>query len=68
MTSRKQEWTTVPKFLKEHQGLVAKNLIYSAIAKGTISSVRIGRKILIRADCLEQLRRVQHAGEEGPEN
>ena len=48
-------WTTVPKFLEGHKGLVAKNLIYSAIAAGTIPSVRIGRKILIRWDCLDQL-------------
>ena len=55
MTIKQQQWTTVPKFLKDHEGLVAKNLIYSAIAKGTIPSARLGRKILIQADCLERL-------------
>lgn len=60
MTSQKIEWTTVPKFLKEHKGLVAKNLIYSAISKGTIPSIRVGRKILIPANCLELLLRIEH--------
>ena len=55
MAGGKREWTTVPKFLKSHKGIVAKNLVYSAIAAGTIPSVRIGRKILITADCLDQL-------------
>lgn len=55
MVGQRQEWTTVPKFLKEHKGLVAKNLIYSAIAAGTLPSVRLGRKILIPADCLDRL-------------
>ncbi len=55
MTSQKLEWTTVPNFLKEHKGLVSKNLIYSEISKGTIPSIRVGRKILIPANCLEQL-------------
>ncbi len=45
----------MPNFLKEHKGLVAKNLIYSEISKGTIPSIRVGRKILIPANCLEQL-------------
>ena len=60
MTNQKIEWTTVPNFLKEHKGLVAKNLVYSEIAKGTIPSIRVGRKILIPANCLEQLLRIEH--------
>ncbi len=60
MTDQKIEWTTVPNFLKEHKGLVAKNLIYTAISKGTIPSIRVGRKILIPANCLELLLRIEH--------
>lgn len=55
MASQGQRWKTVPQFLREHKGLVAKNLIYSAIRAGTIPSVRLGRKILIPADCLDRL-------------
>ena len=60
VTNQKLEWTTVPNFLKEHKGLVAKNLIYTAISKGNIPSIRVGRKILIPANCLEQLLRIKH--------
>ena len=55
MAKQRRELTTVPRFLEENRGLVSKNLIYAAIKDGTIRSVRIRKKILIPADCLQEL-------------
>ena len=55
MVTKERELTTVSKLLKAHKGLVAKNLVYAAITEGVIPSVRLGKKILVWSDCLEQL-------------
>ena len=59
VATQKIEWTTVPKFLAEHKGLVAKNLIYTAIADGNIRSIRIGKKLLIPANAFDLLAEAQ---------
>ena len=65
MTTQKIEWTTVPKFLADHKGLIAKNLVDAAVTDGTIQSIRIGKKILIPANCLDLLAEARASGSTG---
>ena len=50
----KREWLTVAKFKKRNPNL-GKNLIYDAVREGRLPSIRIGGKILIPDDALDQL-------------
>jgi excisionase family DNA binding protein len=49
-----REWLTVAKF-KERNPALGKNLIYDAVREGRLPSIRIGGKILIPSDALDQL-------------
>ena len=48
------EWLTVSEFRARHRSL-GKNLIYEAVRKGQIASIRVGGKILIPSDALDRL-------------
>jgi hypothetical protein len=55
-----REWLTVAEFLKRHRDEAGKNRIgrnslYARIADKTIPSVRIGKRILIPSDAMEQI-------------
>jgi excisionase family DNA binding protein len=49
------EWTTVPKFLERHQGLISKNTLHNWIRQGCVPHLKIGRKILLPEDALDRM-------------
>ena len=49
-----QRYQTVPEFLKAHPYL-GKNLVYEQIREGKIPSIKVGGKILVPSDALDQL-------------
>jgi excisionase family DNA binding protein len=55
-------WVSVKQFLDKHSGLVGRSKIYGLIESGEIDSVRIGRKVLIREDVIDQLYESQKSG------
>jgi excisionase family DNA binding protein len=57
------EWTTVPKFLEKHRGLVSKNTLHDWIRRGKVPHVKCGRKILLPANALDRM--LAGAGERG---
>jgi excisionase family DNA binding protein len=50
-----EEYITVPEFLRQLEGKLSKNLVYEQIGAGNIPSIRIGRRILIPSDALDQI-------------
>ena len=52
--SPKREWLTVPEWRSRHPFL-GKNKVYLAVRDGTLMSVKIGGKILIASDALDEL-------------
>ena len=48
------DWIPAPEFLKRFP-LVSKNTFYAAIKDGTLPSIRLGRKLFLPADALDQL-------------
>ena len=48
-------WTTVPKFLKAHKGLVSNVTLWHWINENKIPHVRVGRKVLLPVDALDQM-------------
>tara|TARA_R100001086_G_scaffold238472_1_gene163262 strand:- start:637 stop:843 length:207 start_codon:yes stop_codon:yes gene_type:complete len=54
------EWLTVGQFCKRHN--LGRNLVYDAVREKCIRSVKIGGKILIHANALDELADVQAVG------
>lgn len=50
-----KRWLTVRQFCAEHEHEVSRNLVYDRIRDGTIPAIRLGRKILIPSDALDQM-------------
>jgi excisionase family DNA binding protein len=48
-------WTTVPKFLEKHRGLVSKNTLHEWIRQGRVPHLKVGRKILLPEDALDRM-------------
>ena len=59
MQSSTTDWLTVAEFVAKFNGRVSRNFVYERIREGSIPSVRIGRKILIPSDVLDQLMTAQ---------
>ena len=53
-TTPEREWLPVAEF-RERNPHLGKNLIYDAVRDGRLPSIRIGGKILIPSDALDQL-------------
>ena len=53
-TTTNREWLTVARF-RERNPQLGKNLVYEAVRDGRLPSIRIGGKILIPSDALDQL-------------
>ena len=49
-----REWLTVNEFKKRHPNL-GKTLIYEAVRSGSLRSLKLGGKILIASDSLDEL-------------
>ena len=49
-----REWLSVPEWRRRHPYL-GKNKVYKAVGDGTLKSIRIGGKILVASDALDQL-------------
>ncbi len=49
-----REWLTVKQFQERNRNL-GRNLIYDAVKQNQLPSIRIGGKILIPSDALDQL-------------
>jgi excisionase family DNA binding protein len=48
-------WTTVPRFLEAHKGLVSKNTLHEWIREGRVPHLKVGRKILLPEDALDRM-------------
>ena len=48
-----REWLTVLEFRERHR--LSKNLVYEQIREGKIQSTKVGGKILVASDALDQL-------------
>lgn len=48
-----REWLTVLEFRERHR--LNKNLVYEQIREGKIQSIKVGGKILVASDALDQL-------------
>ena len=48
-----REWLTVLEFRERHR--LSKNLVYEQIREGKIQSIKVGGKILVASDALDQL-------------
>ena len=53
VTTSEREWLTVEEFRRRHN--LGKNLVYDAVRDGRLVSARLGGKILIASDALDQL-------------
>ena len=53
--SGEAEWMTVKEFLVQHKGKLGRSFVYERLRDGSLPSVRLGRKILLRADVLQHL-------------
>ena len=49
-----REWLTVAQF-KERNPQLGRNLIYESVRAGRLPSIKVGGKILIPSDALDQL-------------
>lgn len=54
MPRESAEWIPAPEFLKRFP-LVSKNTFYAAIKTGTLPHIKLGRKIFLPVDALDQL-------------
>ena len=48
-----REWLTVREFMIRHN--LGKNLVYDSVRESRIASIKVGGKILIPSDALDQL-------------
>ncbi len=48
-------WLSVAAFLRQHPGLISRTGLYDAITKGAFPAKKLGGKILIASNALEQL-------------
>lgn len=62
MTDQQLSYLTVKELLVSLTGRLSRNTVYSAIAAGTIPSVRIGRRILVPSDALDRILEEQREG------
>jgi len=53
--AQQKKWLTVDDFLAVHKGKFGRSTLYEALRAKTIPSVKIGRRILIPYDALEQI-------------
>ena len=56
----RRTYVSVKEFLETVDGRLSKNLVYAAIRDGTIPSCRIGRRILVPSDALDQALETQN--------
>ena len=61
MPTIEQKFMTVPEFLEALGGRLSKNTVYSAINRGEIPCVFVGRRRLIPEDALTQMLQTQNA-------
>ena len=52
---KKIDWETTAEWLDRNKGLVSRSLFYRKVDEGIIPVLRVGRKILVRADALDRL-------------
>jgi excisionase family DNA binding protein len=50
-----REWLTVKQFLKRYEGKVSRSTVYDRVRDRSLPSVKLGRKILIPSDALDQI-------------
>ena len=62
MPANQQKFITVREFIEALGGRVSKNTVYSAINRGEIPCVFIGRRRLIPEDALTQMLKPQNTG------
>jgi len=48
-------YLTVSQFLKAHQGVIGKTMLYEALHQKTIPSIKVGGKFLIPADAFDRV-------------
>ena len=49
------KWLSPKEFLEQHRGLFSRATLYEELGKGNIPHIRVGKKIFIPDDALEQL-------------
>lgn len=52
---QEKRWYTVGEFLAAHPGMFGISALYEALREKRMPSVKVGRKIMIPADALEQM-------------
>ena len=62
MRTTEQNFLTVSEFLEALGGRLSKNTVYSAINRGEIPCVFVGRRRLIPEDALTQMLKAQNTG------
>ena len=55
MQAATKEWLTVAEFLERHRGQIGRNTVYDRIRDKTIPAIKLGKRILIRADVLDRI-------------
>jgi len=55
MVTTSREWLTVNQFYKRHKGKLGRNTIYDRVRDGSMPSIRVGNRILIPSDALDQM-------------
>ncbi len=55
MITTERDWLSVDQFYKRNKGKLGRNTIYDRVKDGSIPSVRVGRRILIPSDALDQM-------------
>lgn len=60
---QEKKWYTVDEFIAANPGMFGKNALYDALRQNRVPSVKVGRKILIPANALEQMLSNNNASE-----
>lgn len=63
--TQEYEWLQVKAFQKRHPEVGAPNFIYQMAKAGELPSIKVGGRVLIRSDALDQLLEQQQANPEG---
>ena len=56
-----REYLPLPKWLEEHRGLVSRNKLYKMVRANQIPHVKIGKKVLLPRNALDELLQVAKA-------
>ena len=51
--TREVQWVPSKEWLDIHKGVIGRSTFYEGIARNEIPHIRVGRKILVRADALD---------------